>query len=247
MRLQGLVALITGGARGQGAAEVRLFAKEGACVVIADVLEDQGRALAAEIETGGGLAMFVTLDVGKESDWENAVAQVVARFGKLNILVNNAGVYQGNAIAGTTSEEWDRVMMVNAKGVFLGTKHVIPEMRRVGGGAIVNISSIGALLGILRGSAYAASKSAVRQLTKSTAVQHAKDGIRANAVLPGAVDTDMLVARTAEARAAAVTGIPLGRLGTVEDIARAALFLASDESSYVTGADLVVDGGFSVQ
>jgi NAD(P)-dependent dehydrogenase (short-subunit alcohol dehydrogenase family) len=247
MKLQGTVALITGGARGQGAAEARLFAEEGAQIVLADLLVAEGNALADEISANGGEAMFVKLDVGMENEWMNAVEQTLKRFGKLNILINNAGILQRNRIEDTSAEEWDKVMLINAKGVFLGTKHVIPAMRRAGGGAIVNISSTAAFLGMPRGSAYAASKSAVSQITKSTAIQHAKDGVRANAILPGAVDTDMLVARTVEARTDAASKIPLARLGTVEDIARAALFLVSEDSAYITGADLVVDGGLSVQ
>ena len=249
MRLDGKVVFISGGSRGQGAAEARLFATEGASVVMGDILEDEGRRLEAEINESGGRALFVRLDAASESDWQNAIRQTVQTFGKLNVLVNNAAIYSRVPIEQTSAEEWDNIMAVNARGVFLGTKHSIPEMRRAGGGSIVNISSTAGLVGSARGSAYSASKGAVRLLTKSTAVQHASEGIRANSIHPGPIDTDMIADNiaTPEGRAESEARVPLGRIGSVEDVAYGALFLASDESSYMTGSELVIDGGATAQ
>ena len=249
MRLDGKVVFISGGSRGQGAAEARLFAKEGASVVMGDILEDEGRRLEAEINESGGRALFVRLDAASEPDWQNAIRQTVQTFGKLDVLVNNAAIYSRVPIEQTSAEEWDSIMAVNARGVFLGTKHSIPEMRRAGGGSIVNISSTAGLVGSARGSAYSASKGAVRLLTKSTAVQHAGEGIRANSIHPGPIDTDMIADNiaTPEGRAESEARVPLGRIGSVEDVAYGALFLASDESSYMTGSELVIDGGATAQ
>ena len=249
MRLEGKVALITGGARGQGAAEARMFAGEGAKVVIADILDGEGERLAAAIGESGGDAMFVHLDVTSEDQWQSAIAAAVLRFGKLDVLVNNAAVWRRGRVEETTSEHWDSVMEVNAKGVFLGTKLVIPEMRKAGGGSIINISSVAGLVGSLTSSAYSASKGAVRLLTKSTAIQYAAEGIRANSIHPGAIDTAMgeQVWPNAETRDEVVARTPVGRMGVPEDIAYGALFLASDESSFVTGSELVIDGGMSAQ
>ena len=249
MRLEGKVALITGGSRGQGAAEARLFANEGAAVVIADVLEEEGKQLEAEINETGGRALFVKLDVTSESDWQQCIADTVERFGKLDVLINNAGIYSRTMIEDTTVEEWERIMSVNTTGVFLGTKHAIPEMRRAGGGSIVNISSIAGLVGSPRGGAYTTSKGGVRLFTKSTAIQHAEEGIRANSIHPGPIDTEMIADNigTPEGLAASLARVPLGRVGTVDDVAYGALFLASDEASYMTGSELVIDGGVVAQ
>jgi len=249
MRLTNKVALISGGARGQGATEARLFAKEGASVVIGDLLEEEGKKVEAQINEGGGQALFVKLDVTNESDWENAVRDTVQKFGKLNVLVNNAAIlHTGQAhrpIEETAVEEWDQIMAVNIKGVFLGTKCAVPAMREAGGGSIVNISSIAGMVGSDRGSAYGTSKGGVRLFTKYTAIQLAKDGIRANSVHPGPIDTEMIAERLAnpETRASITSTVPLGRIGSVEDVAYGVLFLASDESSYMTGSELVIDGG----
>ena len=249
MRLRGKIALISGGARGIGAAQARLFADEGATVVIGDVLEDLGAQLVSELNENGGRGLFVKLDVTRESDWKNAVRLTVERFGELNVLVNNAGIYRITPIVETTEEEWELVMAVNSKGVFLGTKHVVPAMQKAGGGSIINFSSTAGLVGSARGSAYGTSKGGVRLFTKYTAIQHAKDGIRANSVHPGPIDTDMIADNlsTPEGRAQSIARIPLGRIGTPQDVAYGALFLASDESSYITGAELVIDGGFTAQ
>ena len=214
MRLAGKVALISGGARGMGAAEARLFAREGARVVIGDMLEAEGRGVEAEIQAKGGEAVFVRLDVTSEADWERAVGLRSSRFGRLNVLVNNAGIGGGGRIEDTTVEDWDRVMDVNAKGVFLGTKAVIPAMRRAGGGSIVNISSQLGLVGTDNSSPqYQASKGAVRLLTKATAIQYAREGIRANSVHPGPIVTPMTERRRADPAhyQLMISRIPLGR------------------------------------
>ncbi len=250
MRLEGKVALISGGARGMGAAEAILFAREGASVVIGDVLEDEGRQVEAQIGEAGGHALFLNLDVTSEADWTNAVAATVSKYGKLDILVNNAGVSGGRGILeDTTVEAWDRVMDINAKGVFLGTKATIPEMRRAGGGSIINISSVYGLVGSAGSSAYHASKGAVRLLTKSTAIQYAGDGIRANSVHPGIIETAMTEATLADPKLSQrwIAGTPLGRRGVPDDVAYGVLFLASDESSFMTGSELVIDGGWTAQ
>jgi cyclopentanol dehydrogenase len=248
MRLQGKVALISGAARGQGAAEARLFAKEGAKVVLTDVLDAEGRKVAAEIGESGGDAVYMHLDVTNENEWKKVVADTVKRFGKVDVLVNNAGIWRGGTVESTTTDTWDQVMDINAKGVFLGSKYTIPEMRKAGGGSIINISSVAGFRGGRNSTAYTTSKGAVRLLTKSTAVQYGKDGIRCNSIHPGLIDTDMLRdlrrENAAQGMPQAGTGsVPLGREGTADDVAKCALFLASDDSSYVTGSELVVDGG----
>ena len=241
MRLEGKVALISGGARGMGAVEAVLFAEEGAKVVIGDVLEDEGRTVAESIP--GGNAVFTRLDVTSEDHWRNAVALAVQRYGKLDALVNNAGVGATSMIEETTVAEWDRVMDINAKGVFLGTKYAIPEMRRAGGGSIINISSQLGLVGMdVSSPQYQASKGAVRLFTKSTAVQYAAEGIRANSVHPGPIVTPMTEGRRADPSVSRlmVSRIPLGRYGEPIEVAYGVLYLASDESSFVTGSELVV-------
>ena len=249
MRLEGKVALISGGARGMGAAEARLFASEGARVVIGDLLEEEGRQTEAQINEAGGECLFIRLDVTSEDNWRAAVATTVARFGKLDILVNNAGIFRTERVEDTSEQSWDQVMDVNAKGVFLGTKHAIPEMRKVGGGSIVNISSIAGLVGSPYSSAYNASKGAVRLLTKSTAIQYAKDGIRANSVHPGVIETEMTrdVVNDEAFRQFRLVTNPIPRLGQPEDVAYGVLFLASDEASFMTGSELVIDGGWTAQ
>jgi len=250
MRLAGKVALISGAARGMGAAEARLFAREGARVVLADILETEGKTVADEITATGGAAVFVRLDVTREAEWVQAVELAVGRFGALNVLVNNAGIGGVSRVEETSEELWDRVMAVNAKGVFLGTKAAIPAMRRAGGGSIINISSQLGLVGTEDSSPqYTASKGAVRLLTKTTALQYAKDRIRANSVHPGPIITPMTERRRADPAIyqRMVSRIPLGRYGEADDVAYAVLYLASDESSFVTGSELVVDGGWTAQ
>ena len=250
MRLENKVAFISGGARGMGAAEARIFAQEGAKVVIGDVLDDEGRQTEAAINEIGGECLFVRLDVTSEESWADAVAATIARFGKLNILVNNAGVVARGILEDTTVEEWDRVMDINAKGVFLGTKAAIPELRKVGGGSIINISSISGMVGQADiQPVYNASKGAVRIFTKSAAVQYANEGIRVNSVHPGPIDTPMAGDRLTdpELQREADATTPMGRTALPEEVAWGVLFLASDESSFMTGSELVIDGGLTAQ
>ncbi len=249
-RLDGKVAIISGGARGQGATEALMMAREGARVVFGDVLDEEGRKVEAEIQELGLEATYVHLDVTSEDDWRAAIDTAVSRYGKLNVLVNNAGILIRKSIEETTVEDWDRIMAVNAKGVFLGTKHAIPAMRQAGGGSIVNISSTAGLVGSLNGSpSYTATKGAVRLLTKSTAVQYAKDNIRCNSVHPGPIDTPMIQDTLSDPALLEerMRRLPLKRVGTTEDIAYGVLYLASDESSFVTGAELVIDGGTTAE
>jgi NAD(P)-dependent dehydrogenase (short-subunit alcohol dehydrogenase family) len=250
MRLEGKVALISGGARGMGAEAGRRFAKEGAKVVLGDVLESEGKTTVEEIRAAGGEATFVRLDVTSESDWAGAVTEAERWYGKLNVLVNNAGIGGGNRIEDTTLADWERIMAVNSTGVFLGTRAVIPAMRRAGGGSIVNLSSQLGLVGTDNSSPqYQASKGAVRLLTKATAIQYAKDGIRANSVHPGPIVTAMTERRRAdpEQYRLTVSRIPLGRYGQPLEVALGVLYLASDEASFVTGSELVIDGGWTAQ
>ena len=246
-RYENKVALISGGARGQGAAEAHAFAAEGAKVVLGDIRDDAGAAVAAEITAMGGAAVYQHLDVSREDDWRAAVARAIDDFGRLDILVNNAAIVIPRVpIEERTVEEWDRVHAVNVRGVFLGTKHAIPAMRAGGGGAIVNIASVAALAqSTHQEPAYAASKGAVRIFSKVTAAQHAKDGIRCNTIFPGPIDTDMFHAAmpTPDALADRLTRVPMRRLGTIDEIVKAVLFLTSEESSYMTGGELVIDGG----
>jgi NAD(P)-dependent dehydrogenase (short-subunit alcohol dehydrogenase family) len=244
MRLAGKVALITGGASGMGQSEAIIFAKEGAKVVVADVLEAEGRRVADSL---GGAGRFVHLDVTSEPAWQKAIEATRKDFGKLDVLVNNAGI-SGTFDPDTLSTSaWDRLMDVNAKGVFLGMKHAIPVMEQAGGGAIVNISSVSGFVG-QKGihMAYNASKGAVRLMTKSAAVQYARSGIRVNSVHPGVLPAMRSSKATADPafREKMLAGVPMRREGRVEEVAYAVLFLASDEASYITGTELVVDGGW---
>ena len=246
-RLDGKVAIISGGARGQGAAEARLFAKEGARVVFGDIRDDECRQVEAEIQELGGDAVYVHLDVTSEADWQRVVRDTIDRYGRLDILVNNAAIIIPRVgIEYRSGDDWDRVFEVNAKGVFLGTKHSIPAMRDSGGGSIVNISSVAGIgQAYHQEPAYAASKGAVRIFSKVTAAQHAKDGIRCNSVHPGPIDTEMLATAFAdeEAKAERLKRVPMQRMGSADEIAKGVLYLASDDSSYVTGSELVIDGG----
>ena len=249
MRLEGKVAFISGGAQGMGATEARIFAREGAKVAIGDVLPE-GKDVAREIEDAGGECLFTPLDVTSEAQWEAAIAATVARFGRLDILVNNAGVSQWGLVHETSESDWNRVMDINAKGTFLGTKAAIPAMLESGGGSIINISSQLGLVGTEMSSPqYQSSKGAVRLLTKLTAMQYAKDGIRCNSVHPGPIMTPMTEPRRADAATYAemLARIPLGRYGEPEEIANGVLFLASDESGWMTGSELVLDGGWTAQ
>ncbi len=245
-RLDGKVALISGGARGQGAVEAALFAQEGAKVLFGDVLDAAGKRVETEIRQAGGEATYLHLDVTREADWQEAVERAVSTYGKLDILVNNAGILRRESIEETSKELWDTVLAVNATGVFLGTKHAIPAMRQAGGGSIVNISSVSGMVA-LGAPAYNASKGAVRVFTKVTASHHAKDNIRCNSIHPGPIDTPMTQTSDAARREKIIADVPLGRYGTSEDIAYGVLYLASDEAAFMTGAELVIDGGYTAQ
>ena len=251
MRLENKVAFISGGARGMGAVEAKMFASEGASVVFGDILDEEGQRVEVEIREAGGEAAYVHLDVTLEEDWRRAMDVVTSKYGRLNILVNNAGIVPrysaANAVEGITEEAWDQVMAVNAKGVFLGTKFAIPLMRAVGGGSIVNISSgAGIAPSPETPASYSASKGAVRIFTKATAIQYAKENIRCNSVHPGPILTPMLQAAGADSEYR-LELIPLGRLGTPEEVAYGVLYLASDEASFVTGSELIIDGGRTAQ
>jgi 3alpha(or 20beta)-hydroxysteroid dehydrogenase len=241
-RLDGKVAIITGAARGQGEAEARLFAAEGAKVVVSDVLVDAGEALAAEL---GDAAVFLRHDVSREDDWEAAIGLATERFGGLDVLVNNAGILHSATIANHTLADYERVVAVNQVGVFLGTRAAIEPMTQRGGGAIVNTSSGAGLRATKYSFAYAATKYAVTGMTACAALELARYGIRVNSIHPGIIDTPMVASDDPGAMARLVKATPLRRAGQPEDIANVALFLASDESSYMTGAHVAVDGGIT--
>lgn len=252
-RLAGKVAIVTGGASGIGAATCRLFAQEGAAgVLIADINEAPGKTLEAELIGHGGSVTFRLLDVAQSTQWAETVDHALVRYGRLDVLVNNAG--RGTPVSrpiieNTTDEAWDQMLSTNAKGVFLGMRAAIPAMRRSSGGSIINVASIYAMVGSPLGTAYSASKGAVRALTRTAAVQYAKEGIRVNAVFPGYVETPMTREWHAQpaVRQDRTAQTLLGRLAQPEDIAWAILYLASDESAYVTGSELVIDGGVTAR
>ncbi len=246
MRLKNKVALITGGANGMGESIARLFAREGAKVAIADLLEREGNDVVSAIKATGAEAIFVRLDVSDEPQWLDAVRAIVARYGRLDVLVNNAGI-SGSVPDRMSTEYFDKLMAVNARGTFLGMKTAIAEMQKTGGGSIVNLSSVSGIVGqtfIHMG--YNGAKAAIRVMTKSAAVQFAKDGIRVNSVHPGimpAMRTSVTMADPAM-REKAISEVPMKRAGRPEEVAYPVLFLASDEASYMTGSEVVVDGGF---
>jgi NAD(P)-dependent dehydrogenase (short-subunit alcohol dehydrogenase family) len=247
MRLKDKVAIVTGGAHGMGEAEARLFAQEGAKVVIADVLVQQGEAVAADISANQRQARFVRTDVTSEADWKKLIAETIAAYGRLDILVNNAGI-SGSSVGDTDGlEGWQRLLAVNATSVFLGTKLAAAEMAKTGGGAIVNISSI---MGIVASEeshpGYPASKAAVRNYTKAAACRYGPQGVRVNSVHPGYLPP-MLNATNAAGRQAKIAQTPLRRLGEPIEVAYGVLFLASDEASFITGTELVIDGGYIAQ
>ncbi|HWQ37808.1 MAG TPA: glucose 1-dehydrogenase [Burkholderiales bacterium] len=246
MRLKNKVALITGAASGMGEATALIFAREGAKVVVSDVLEIEGSSVAAAIVSGGGEAIFVPLDVTDEAQWQKAVQASVVRYGRLDILVNNAGI-SGAVPDRTDTAYFDQLIAVNARGTFLGMKTAIPEMRKAGGGSIVNMSSISGFVGqqfVHMG--YNGAKAAIRVMTKSAAVQYARDNIRVNSVHPGVMPPmrTSVTAADPKLREKLMESIPMRRAGRVEEAAYAVLFLASDEASYITGTELAVDGGY---
>jgi NAD(P)-dependent dehydrogenase (short-subunit alcohol dehydrogenase family) len=249
MRMKDKVALVTGAASGMGAATAKLFAREGAkAVFVADMLDKEGAAVVSEIDKAGGKATFVHLDVTDEKQWEATIGKVLATAGQLDVLVNNAGISGSAEQDLYDTAAWERLMGVNATGVFLGMKHGIAAMKKHGRGSVINLSSVSGIVG--QGNihvGYNASKGAVRMITKAGAAQHGRQGIRINSVHPGLMPPMRTSGRTAdpETRAKTLKGVPMGRAGEVDEVAYAILFLASDESSYVTGAELVVDGGWT--
>jgi len=250
MRMKDKVALISGASSGMGAATARLFAREGAkAVVVADLLDKEGEAVVAEIKKAGGTASYIHLDVTDEANWKAAVDKTVADQGSLDVLVNNAGISGSAEQDLYDTAAWNRLMGINATGVFFGMKHGIAAMKKAGTrGSVINLSSVSGIVG--QGNihvGYNASKGAVRLITKAAAAQHGRDGIRINSVHPGLMPPMRTSGRTADpaTRAKTLKGVPLGRAGEVDEVAYAILFLASDESSYVTGAELVVDGGWT--
>jgi 3alpha(or 20beta)-hydroxysteroid dehydrogenase len=242
-RLAGKTAIVTGGARGQGAAAARAFVAEGASVLITDVLDEEGAKLAAEL---GESAAYRTLDVRDEQSWVEAVADAETRYGAVNVLLNNAGVLHFSMIEDTSLADFERVVRINQVGPFLGMKTCIPAMRRAGGGSIINVSSVEGLAGMALLSAYASTKFAIRGMTKVAAVELGAHGIRVNSIHPGAIDTHMVSSALGDtpidmSLVGAMT--PMGRVGQPEEVAQLVLFLASDESSYCTGGEFAVDGG----
>jgi NAD(P)-dependent dehydrogenase (short-subunit alcohol dehydrogenase family) len=251
-RLQGKVALVTGAASGIGAATARLFAREGARVMLADIQDAPGRTVADQIAADGGIARYVHCDVATAEDVAGMVRAAVTAFGRLDILVNNAGLGRGGFVTELTEEDWDRVLDVDLKSVYLGCKYAIPEMRKTGGGAIVNTASVAGLRGSARLTAYSAAKAGVINLTRSIAAEAGQYGIRVNCVCPGIIRTPIwrtVIDLPAESQDAVwqrmAARVLLGRVGLPEDVARAILFLASDDAAYITGAALVVDGGLT--
>ncbi len=265
-RLDGKVALISGAARGIGGETARLMVEAGAKVGVADVLDERGRETVRALESAGGEALYLHLDVTGEEDWSAAIAAIVARFGKLDILVNNAGLFLGKDIEAASLAEWQRLCAVNLTGVFLGTKLALPALREAAresphGSAIVNLASVAGLVGSTQDPLYSMTKGGVTLFTKSAALEFARKGyrIRVNSMHPGTIDTDMgdqvLVTRARNlgtndvemARRQVIERLPIGRMGTVTDIAKGIVFLASDDAAFMTGAGLVIDGGITAQ
>jgi NAD(P)-dependent dehydrogenase (short-subunit alcohol dehydrogenase family) len=254
-RVKNKVVIVTGGSRGIGEAICELLAREGAKVAVTDVLDKEGEKLVEKIKKKGGKAEYWHLDVTKESEVENVFSQVAKKFGKIDGLVNNAGILGANKPTDKiTEEEWDKVMAVNVKGSFFCTKHVIPYMRKAGGGSIVNISSVYGLIGNGDVPPYHASKGALIAMTKNDAVIYAKEGIRVNAVLPGAIWTKMVEdfltksgMKIEEGKKALASFHPIGHIGEPMDIAYGVLYLISEESKFVTGSLLVIDGGWTAK
>jgi NAD(P)-dependent dehydrogenase (short-subunit alcohol dehydrogenase family) len=246
-RLAGKVALITGGAAGMGEAHVRLFAAHGAKVVAADIQDELGRRVVDDLNNRDAQALYVHLDTSREQDWTGAVAQTVERFGKLTTLCNVAGIYRIEGTEAETLEGWNKIIAVNQTGVWLGMKAAVPEMRKTGGGAIVNISSMNGLAAMPNSIAYHGSKAAVHLISKVAALEYADCGIRVNSVHPGFTMTSTAAALPKNVQERLANAAPLRRAATPEEIAYGSLYLCSDEAGYVTGAELVMDGGMTAR
>ncbi|MED5019131.1 glucose 1-dehydrogenase [Paenibacillus chibensis] len=248
-RVSGKVAIVTGAAGGMGKADAILLAQEGAKVVVTDIQEDKVNEVVAEINNNGGEAMGFRHNVTSEEEWQHIVDETVKKWGKIDVLVNNAGISLAKALIDTTAQDWDKVMSINLTGGFFGLKHVIPVMQKNGGGSIINISSIAGLTGSNGAGPYTASKGAVRMLTKAVAIDYGKDNIRCNSIHPGYIETPMTKDLLADENMTKwfMSNTPLPRLGKPENIAQGVLFLASDESSFITGAELAIDGGVSAR
>lgn len=246
-RLKGKVALITGASNGIGAGTSELFAKEGCSIILADKNFDEAKHLCNEISKFNPNCIALKLDVTSENNWIEVIQKSVNIFSGLNILVNNAGIYSRKLIEQTELDEFEEIIKVNLNGTFLGTKHVIPEMRKMGNGSIINMSSTAGIVGNIGSGAYGASKGGIKIFTKYAALQHAHENIRVNSVHPGPINTEMISENlsTPSNTNKIMSKIPLKRIGTVNDVAMGVLFLASDESSYITGSELVIDGGLT--
>lgn len=244
-RLSGKVAIITGAALGMGAAEAKLFAKEGAKVVATDIKDDVLQEVINEIKASGGEAIGLKHNVVSEDEWKNVIQTAIDAYGKVDILVNNAGIASPKTMTQMEMAEWNKVMDINLNGCVLGMKYVIPEMQKAGGGSLINISSIGGIVGMAGSSPYTAAKGALRALSKSAAVEYGKDKIRVNSVHPGIIETPMTADSFNDALPFYKTFTQLPYFGQPEDVAHGVLFLASDESRFMTGAELVIDGGWT--
>ncbi|GAA0349261.1 glucose 1-dehydrogenase [Oceanobacillus sp. FSL W7-1281] len=244
-RLTGKVAIITGAANGMGASEAKLFAQEGAKVIATDINDNVLQEVINEIKENGGDAIGLKHNVTSEDEWKQVIQEAVTHYGKIDVLVNNAGVSSPKTIAQMEMDEWNKVMDINLNGCVIGMKYVIPEMQKAGGGSLINISSIGGIVGMAGSSPYTAAKGALRSLSKSAAVEYGKDKIRVNSVHPGIIETPMTADSFADATPYYQTFTQLPYFGNPEDVAYGVLFLASDESRFMTGAELVIDGGWT--
>jgi len=244
-RLRGKVALISGGASGIGAAHARIFADEGASVLVCDVQDEMGRAVVDDVKRNGGEAAFFHLDVASEDNWKQAVAEAIKRFASLTTLINNAGVYQPAGLDAETMEGWNRIISINQTGAWLGMKTAMPALLESGNASIVVIGSIYGIVGSPGSIAYHASKGAVRVMAKSVALQYARQGVRVNSIFPHLIKTAIVDGLPPDVMKALEDAIPMGHGGTSEDVAHASVYFCSDDACYVTGAELVIDGGFT--